>query len=82
MKYRKGKRLVTKVKRKQGYKRGHLVALLVGFEADHAVLWQIFSHIVKLQLRVGLGVRRTDERVLYNFHESVVNALRPVLKEG
>jgi stalled ribosome rescue protein Dom34 len=73
---------VTKVKRKQGYKRGHLVALLVGFEADHAVLWQIFSHVVKLQLRLELGVRRTDERVLYNFHESVVDALRPMLKEG
>jgi stalled ribosome rescue protein Dom34 len=82
MEYRKDKRLVTNVKRKQGYKRGHLVALLVGFEADHAVLWQIFSHVVKLQLRLELGVRRTDERGLYNFHESVVDALRPVLKEG
>jgi len=80
--YRKGKILVTKVKRKQGYKRGHSVALLVDFEADHAVLWQIFSHVVKLQLRLGFGVRRTDERVLYNFHESVIDALRPVLKEG
>ena len=73
---------MTKVGRKKGYKRGHLVALLVGFEADHAVLWEVFSHVVKLRLRLELGVRRTDERGVYNFHESVVGALRPVLKEG
>jgi stalled ribosome rescue protein Dom34 len=73
---------VTKVKRKQGYKRGHSVALLVGFEDNHAVLWQIFSHVVKLHLTLKVGGKRTDQRVLYNFHESVVDALRPVLKEG
>jgi len=73
---------VTRVKRKQVYKRGYSVALLVGFEDDHAVLWQVFSHVVKLHLTLELGGRRTDERVLYNFHEFVVDALRPVLKEG
>ncbi len=73
---------MTKVKRKQGYKRGYPVALLVGFEDDHAVLWQVFSHVVKLHLTLELGGKRTDVRVLYNFHESVVDALRPVLKEG
>ena len=73
---------VTKVKRKKVYKRGYSVALLVGFEDDHAVLWQVFSHVVKLHLTLELGGRRTDEKVLYNFHEFVVDALRPVLKEG
>ena len=73
---------MTKVKRKRGYKRGYSVALLVGFEDDHVVLWQVFSHVVKLHLTLELGGKRTDERVLYNFHESVVDALRPVLKEG
>jgi stalled ribosome rescue protein Dom34 len=73
---------VTRVKRKQGYKRGHSVALLVGFEDDHAVLWQVFSHVVKLHLTLEIGGKRTDQRVLYNFHESVVDALRPVLNEG
>jgi stalled ribosome rescue protein Dom34 len=29
-----------------------------------------------------LSGKRTDDRVLYNFHESVVEALRPMLKEG
>jgi len=72
---------VEKVKRKQGYKRGYSVVLLVGFEDDHAVLWQVFSHVVKLHLTLELG-KRTDEKALYNFHESVVDALRPVLEEG
>jgi stalled ribosome rescue protein Dom34 len=58
------------------------VALLVGFEDDHAVLWQIFSHVVKLFVRLELDGKRTDENTLYNFYESVVKALKPVLKEG
>jgi len=73
---------VTEVKRKKGYKRGYAVALLVGFEGDHAVLWQVFSHVVKLHLTLKLGGKRTDEKALYNFHESVFDALRPMLKEG
>jgi stalled ribosome rescue protein Dom34 len=73
---------VTEVKRKKGYRRGYPVALLVGFEDGHAVLWQVFSHVVKLHLTLKLGGKRTDEKVLYNFHESVVDALRPMFKEG
>ena len=54
----------------------------MGFEDDHAVLWRIFSRVVKLSLRLELEGKRADEKVLYNFHESVVDALKPVLKEG
>jgi stalled ribosome rescue protein Dom34 len=70
------------VKRKQGYKRGYPVALLVGFEEDHAVLWQVFSHVAKLCLTLELGKKRIDRKALYSFHESVLDALRPLLKEG
>lgn len=70
------------MKRKQGYKRGYSVALLVGFEEGYAVLWQVFSHVAKLHLKIKLAGRRTDETTLYNFHESVVDALKPALKEG
>ena len=73
---------MTKAKRKKGNKRGYPVALLVGFEADHAVLWRIFNHAVKLHTRLKLEGSRTDQRVLYNFHESVIDALRPILQEG
>jgi stalled ribosome rescue protein Dom34 len=73
---------VTKVKRKRRYRRGYPVALLVAFEGDHAVLWRIFSRVAKLSLRLKVEGKRTDEKALYNFHESIVNALKPVLKEG
>jgi stalled ribosome rescue protein Dom34 len=70
------------VKRKSRYRRGYPVALLVGFEDDHAVIWQVFSHVVKLSLRLEINGKRTDEKVLYNLHESVIDTLKPVLKEG
>lgn len=70
------------MKRKRGYKRGYPVALLLGFEDDRAVLWEVFSHVVKLHLTFELVGKRIDERSVYNFHESVLDALRPLLKEG
>ena len=70
------------MKQKRRYRRGYPVAVLVGFEDDHAVLWRVFSRVVKLFLRLELDGKRTDENVLYNFHESVVDALKPLLKEG
>jgi stalled ribosome rescue protein Dom34 len=73
---------VTSLKRKRGYKRGYSVALLVGLEHDQAVLWRVFSEVVKPHVTVKLGGRRTDERFLYGFHESVMAALRPALNEG
>lgn len=70
------------MKRKQRYKRGYPVALLVGFEDDRALLWRVFSHVVKPHVTLELCGKRTDNRALYNFHESMVDALRPLLKEG
>jgi stalled ribosome rescue protein Dom34 len=70
------------VKRKGGYRRGYPVALLVGFEQDRAVVWQVFSHVVKPFLTLKVLGSRKDARALYDFHESVVEALRPVLREG
>jgi len=70
------------MKQKKSYRRGYPVAILVGFENDHAVLWQVFSHVAKLHITLKLSGKRTDGRVLYSFHESVVDALRPTLNEG
>ncbi len=70
------------MKRKRRYRRGYPVALLVGFEDDHVVLWRIFSRVVKLSLRLEFEGRRTDAQALYKFRESVVSALKPVLNEG
>jgi stalled ribosome rescue protein Dom34 len=70
------------VKRKRRYRRGYPVAVLVGFEDDHAVLWRIFSRVAKRSVRLDINGKRTEDKALYNFHESVVDALKPVLKEG
>jgi stalled ribosome rescue protein Dom34 len=76
------RRTMTKVKRKQSYKRGYPVALLIGFENANAVLWHIFSQVIKRHLTLKLEGKRTNEKALYNFHESLLGALKPTLKEG
>jgi len=65
---------------KRRRKRGYPVAVLVGFEEKQAALWQIFSKAVKHYATVELDGK--DKRGLYNFRESVVDVLRPLLKEG
>ena len=66
----------------KNYKRGYPVAMLIGIEADHAALWQIFSQVAKPQQTISINGDRKDQKALYNFHETIINALRPVLKEG
>jgi stalled ribosome rescue protein Dom34 len=70
------------MKHKKGYRCGYPMAILLGFESDYAVLWHVFSQAAKPHLTLKLSGNRTDERALYNFHESVVEALRPTLNEG
>jgi stalled ribosome rescue protein Dom34 len=66
----------------KNYKRGYPVAVLVGIEQDHAALWHIFSQVAKQQQSIPLNSDRKDQKAIYNFHETIINALRPVLKEG
>ena len=47
---------------------------------DHAALWQIFSQVAKPQQTIPLNGERKDQKALYNFHETIINALRPVLQ--
>jgi stalled ribosome rescue protein Dom34 len=51
-------------------------------EEDCAVLWRVFSNVVKPLVRLRLDGARADGKALYNFHEAIVDALRPALKEG
>jgi stalled ribosome rescue protein Dom34 len=66
----------------KGYRRGYPVAILIGVEPDHAVLWQIYSQVAKPQQTIPLNGERRDQKAVYNFHEAIVNALRPTFKEG
>jgi stalled ribosome rescue protein Dom34 len=70
------------MKKKRRYRRGYPVAVLLGFEEDHAVIWIVFSCVVKPSNTVKLDGKRTDEKALYNFHESVLDLIKPILNEG
>ena len=65
-------------------KRGYPVAILIGFEPKAAVLWEIFSELVKPLETITLRKQRNHlaENELYNFHEEVVDKLRPHIKDG
>ena len=66
----------------RGYRRGYAVAVLVGLKEDQAVLWKVYTHIVKPEKTLPLNGYRNDPKAVYNFHEAIVNALRPAMKEG
>jgi len=70
------------LKKKRGYSRGYPVVILAGLEVDRAVLWKVFSNVIKPEKTLSLDGTRNDSKAVYNFHESIVNALRPTLKEG
>jgi stalled ribosome rescue protein Dom34 len=64
------------------YKRGYPVAILLGLEENRADLWKVFSNVAKHEKTLQLNGARNDPKALYNFHEAIINALRPTLKEG
>lgn len=70
------------MKQKKGYRRGYPVALMIGLEEDHAAAWQVFSQVVKPFHTLKFLGKRTDDKALYEFHESVLKAFRSTLKEG
>ncbi len=73
---------MAKRKHKRQPKRGYPVAILIFFESRRALLWQVFSEAVKPLITVSFIGKRDDLKALYAFHERVVDALRPTLKEG
>jgi stalled ribosome rescue protein Dom34 len=64
------------------YRRGYPVAILAGIEEDTAVLWKVFSNVAKPEKTIHIKGARNNPKDLYNFHESIINAIRPTLKEG
>jgi len=66
----------------KSYRRGYPVGILIGIETDKAILWQIYSQVAKHQQTIPLSGERKEQKALYNFHEIIINALRPTFKEG
>jgi len=58
------------------------VAILVGLDDSRAVIWQVFSSVVKPYATVRLEGTRRDAKALYRFHEAIVKSLRPLISEG
>ena len=67
---------------RKSYRRGYPVALLVGINQNTTSIWKVYSNVVKPEITFHIDGSRNDPKSLYNFHESIVNALRPSLKEG
>ncbi len=67
---------------KSKYRRGYAVAVLIGFEEKTAALWRIYSKVVKPEATITFNGNRNSTKDMYNFYELIVNALRPILKEG
>lgn len=70
------------LKHKRAYRRGYPVALLIGLSDDRAVLWKVFSNVVKPEKTIQFDGTWNDPKATYNLCESIVNALRPSMKEG
>ena len=66
----------------KSYRRGYPVAVLIGIEQNQAAFWLILSQVAKHQQNIALNGDRNDPKALYNFHETIINALRPIFKEG
>ena len=56
-------------------RRGYPLAVLIGLKGGQAATWKIFSESV----RPGVRIQDDDE---YSFYESIVDLLRPSLKQG
>jgi stalled ribosome rescue protein Dom34 len=66
----------------KSYRRGYPVAVLVGLEQSQAAIWKIYSKVAKPEANICLGGTRNDAKILYGFYESIIDKLRPILKEG
>jgi stalled ribosome rescue protein Dom34 len=64
------------------YRRGYPVAILIGVEDEQASIWQVFSEVAKHQQTIRIGSDQKDQKGTYNLHETIINSLRPILKEG
>ena len=58
------------------------MAILTGLEETTAVIWKIFSNVAKHEKTIAMSESRDNLKSLYNFHEAIMNTLRPILREG
>ena len=57
-------------------RRGYPVAVLIGLEKNRGILWNIFSESIQPDTVIKL------DSTPYNFYESIINQVRPSVKQG
>ena len=75
---------MTSRRKRTRKKRGYPVAILIGFEPKKTVLWEVFSERIKPLKIIKLKKQREKlaENEIYNFHEEIIDAIRPHIKNG
>ncbi len=73
---------MTPLTPKPSYRRGYAVAIIIGLSENSAGLWHIYSEVAKPMVTLRLEGNRNNVKAAYNFHEDIVNALRPTLNQG
>lgn len=58
------------------------MGIILGLDEDTATIWKVFSKVVKHEKTLHMNGTRNNPKAIYNFYESIINALRPTLKEG
>jgi hypothetical protein len=71
---------VPGLKKEHYYKGGYPITALVGFDKKKATVCRIFSMADKPFKTIEFN--ENDRKSLYSLHESIVDALRPIINEG
>jgi stalled ribosome rescue protein Dom34 len=64
--------------------RGHLIAILIGFDDKKIFFWKIYSHSLRAYETIKLPRKwqNLDDKQLYNVLEEVVDLIRKVVRDG
>jgi len=64
--------------------RGHLIAILIGFDDKKIFFWKIYSHSLREYDTIKLPRKwlNLDDKQLYNVLEEVVDLIRKVVRDG
>jgi stalled ribosome rescue protein Dom34 len=58
------------------------MAILLKIDEEYAIMLKIFSKTSKLEKIIYAQGSTNNSKMPYNFHEKIINAIRPTLKEG
>ncbi|NWF95030.1 MAG: hypothetical protein HXY34_02710 [Candidatus Thorarchaeota archaeon] len=65
-------------------RRGYPVAVLLGLDDTHAVVWIVQSESIRLQGSISLptGQDRSGSGLIYDYYNTIMSSMRPILESG